>query len=1786
MDILTSWVIGLLLQFSFSTLPEKNPPDSSQIQPEITVIPTKKEDTITARLCVYGNSRTNIFPPSLFTATLVDTLLLPDNGLTGVSPGDIIEYTLRISRGSVTEAATGTTATIFLDENTSYKANSLESSVVAIDDAYDVIGNMSISVQATDGVLHNDINLDSDGLTVSLASNSGLQGTLNLQANGAFTFIPAAGFRGQTSFTYTVTDGTFSDTGTVTFTVNQMVWFIRTGSTAPGDGRLGTPFSSVTNFISLANDMSGDKIFLYSGTYTAALTLLDRQWLIGQGTTSGSFYSACGLSTPVFPVVPAQTLPNLSGTSPTLSSSSGTLVAAKKNRITGVDVSNTGGTAFSASTFDSLYIRQMSVTNASGPAVTISTGFLDAEFIKINSNGGIFGMKIATTTGSCKVTGSANTDNSGGIIQGFSQRGIDIQNARSIQLQNIKLESSAITSNQAGCVDNSNSSCYSALHASNVLGLSLQNIDIPICSATGFNFYQVKNLSVDGCSVNQTGNYFFENCMTAVNLSGTCSILQSSFSQPASKALNIYRSSNDTLQLTIQNSLFLDSYTSQLGQDLLECTSQNIGLTMIQLTGCRFKKAKTKAIQIIADDSSLIQLSMTDCAIVTDNFEMAGLDVTATGSAGIKYNVIQNDTIQSRGEVAILSYTATSGSMEGRINQNGFIEKTADSTDMFSAIRILQEEGGWGKIEVLNNSHLNLSNGEAALQGISRAAATGSGRLDLTTVGNTIQTDINSLEGIEMRTGSSLTGTENNTGCIRAASNQVTAGSIRAFRSRQVNPSSQLLLQGSGTNINDYWTANSNTNVGGSILGAGTLTFGATCLLPTHSSFQAAEHWITASKDDGVEAELQSETSLYPDPSGVVAVNPPTSAKPLLNISGQQITVGGSGFTLPANKSIIIRWQAEVNALIPPGVCNLASQASIAGSNFSTFVSDDPESTTPGDSTFTDLIVPVAVSCPASVQVAINNSNCTSSQTFLADASGCPAASVTYTINQQTITFPYDFSPGQTLVTVNVTNSAPSSASCTFTVTVDGLQGAYQVGGSDTLCANGSGAAITLADSDTGISYQLFKNGVSTGVNKAGTDTAISFTGVTESGVYTIKGVTSSGCTVSMTDSARVLILSLPNAGMDADTILCGTGTTLLTASTSNGTGMWSVRSGPSLAGGQFASVLAASTQFTAAGGPGTYENLWVVSNGVCPEDTASFSVTVKSLPSALAGNDTTLCLGESVMLRASAMNGTGVWQIVASPSGSTPQLIDNQLSNATFSADKNGTYSLSWNVSETGCPTKRDTVIMTVYLNPAEFLTGNQTICSGMSLMPLLATSATATFSYLWSRDNLQNISGISQSGQDSIPGKLINQTNTAQNVNFTLVSGQCRTQEFTSTVTINPAPVATFSLEERSGLQSNDGILCAGDTLSIMVAGASTYLWGTGQTSQLIRQTPTDSTFYRVQMVSIDGCIASDSIFVKVFQNPNGQVQVTDVSGIANNDAVICLGDSLLLQATLGFTYLWAGGETESSFYTSPMSSQLITVRMTDAVGCSDLDSVQVVVNQLPDVMVSIEENSVTPDDGNVCRGATAMLLASGAQQYIWSTGQTDTQIEVQPQSTATYSVTGTDTLGCVNKDSARLNVKILPNINVSGPSGMVCAGVGGQLTASGGFSYEWSDGQTGATITVNPPMTTTYTVTITDIDGCTASSEITYLVDLCCVKPTLSIGKITQPTCQQGGSIEFSGLPNGNWTLFQRGIIQKVYTSSGNQFTAPDIPEGVYRFQVADENGCISALTPPFQAILVNY
>ncbi len=363
--------------------------------------------------------------------------------------------------------------------------------------------------------------------------------------------------------------------------------------------------------------------------------------------------------------------------------------------------------------------------------------------------------------------------------------------------------------------------------------------------------------------------------------------------------------------------------------------------------------------------------------------------------------------------------------------------------------------------------------------------------------------------------------------------------------------------------------------------------------------------------------------------------------------------------------------------------------------------------------------------------------------------------------------------------------------------------------------------------------------------------------------------------------------------------------------------------------------------------------------------------------------------------------------------------------------------------VTSQGC-TAVDDIKIDEYPPPLAETVPDTSLCEGNSAQ----LTATGGIYYQWSTSDTTST---------------INVSPTITTTYWVTVSNNYCSDTDSVTVTVYPLPVADAG---------NDQTVCTGDTVVLTANGGTNYEWSTGSLSQTISITPVSSTYYYVT-VSENNCADVDSVLVTV---------VSSITADAGVNQTICQGDSTTLSATGGNTYIWSTMETSQDINVSPSNTTTYFVTATTG-SCTDIDSVTVNVNSLP-----------VADAGpgqTVCQGSSTTLTATGGTSYVWSTSQTGATISVTPASQTTYYVTVTLN-GCSNTDSVTIDINPLP-VADAGNDQTICENETVILSATGGTSYVWSNGDTNASTQVTPSNTTIYYVTVTDNNSCTATDDI---------------------------------------------------------------------------------------------
>ncbi len=273
-------------------------------------------------------------------------------------------------------------------------------------------------------------------------------------------------------------------------------------------------------------------------------------------------------------------------------------------------------------------------------------------------------------------------------------------------------------------------------------------------------------------------------------------------------------------------------------------------------------------------------------------------------------------------------------------------------------------------------------------------------------------------------------------------------------------------------------------------------------------------------------------------------------------------------------------------------------------------------------------------------------------------------------------------------------------------------------------------------------------------------------------------------------------------------------------------------------------------------------------------------------------------------------------------------------------------------------------------------------------------------------------------------------------------------------------------------------DTSICLGDSVTISSGTYFSYQWSNGDKTPSIIISPVVKTTYTLTVSSSDGCKAIDDKIIDVNPLPKAN---------AGKDSTICNGSKYSLSAIGGQFYQWNIGSFNQVVPINPVKTTTYTVTVLNNFNCSNSDDIIVTVVQLPIVIID--------KDDTICKGETVSLSVNGNGTYTWNTGQTSSFINVSPTITSTYSVSAKNYCGTA-EDSTVIFVYPLPLAN-AGTDDTICEGQTVTLSAVGGIKYFWSTKQTVQTFNTQSLINTTFTVTVTDDNGCSALDEVQIFV-----------------------------------------------------------------------------------------
>lgn len=619
-------------------------------------------------------------------------------------------------------------------------------------------------------------------------------------------------------------------------------------------------------------------------------------------------------------------------------------------------------------------------------------------------------------------------------------------------------------------------------------------------------------------------------------------------------------------------------------------------------------------------------------------------------------------------------------------------------------------------------------------------------------------------------------------------------------------------------------------------------------------------------------------------------------------------------------------------------------------------------------------------------------------------------------------------------------------------------------------------------------------------------------------GTYTISVTNTNGCVFNATTA--VTVNANPTATASSSTPVICAGNTISLTGGGVGTYQWA---GPNTfsSTAQSPIIVNATTLST-----GTYTI--TVTNSTNCSSTATVAVIVNAIPTATASSSMpVVCAGNNISLTGGGI-GMYAW---AGPNGYSSTAQSPTISNATISAT--GTYTIT--VTNTSSCTSTATVAVTVNAVPTATASNNSPVCAGNSV----ALTGGGIGTYLWTGP-----SGYSSTAQSPT---IANATILSSGVyRITVTNANNCTSTATTSVTVNPLPVVDTGANQTicEGSTASLTATCNLLTFNTTLSGASEVPANASTATGNVSGTYDKVTKQLLLTFTFNGLTANASAahLHKGAVGVNGPVQI-GFSGVpsATSGSFTYIGTLTTTQETdllAGLYYAnihnasFPGGEIRGQLSTacvannfvwnpgnlsgqtvtvSPSAAQLYTITATNtATGCSTTATTTVNVDPRP--VPTIGSN--TP----VCAGNTLNLNAGGGTSYAWSGPNTFTATDTNPSiasvtllATGTYTVTVTNVNGCTNTATTAVVINSLPTATASNNS-PICSGTTLNLTGGGVGSYLWSGPNTFTSTAQSPSIllsTTsisgTYTILVTNVNGCTSTATTSVNVNPVVTIPT---------------------------------------------------------------------------------
>lgn len=829
-----------------------------------------------------------------------------------------------------------------------------------------------------------------------------------------------------------------------------------------------------------------------------------------------------------------------------------------------------------------------------------------------------------------------------------------------------------------------------------------------------------------------------------------------------------------------------------------------------------------------------------------------------------------------------------------------------------------------------------------------------------------------------------------------------------------------------------------------------------------------------------------------------------TSCPPLTITPASQVNVncfGGSTGSFSVSTS---GGASPYDYTLMNGATTVASFTNIAGSQSFTGLAAGTYTLNVLDNNGCPGTTTITITQPASAAtVAITGSTTT----------GCGSSTGTATAQASGGSTPWDYvwtgASGTILTTNNITtsNTVTGLAAGTYTITITDNNGCTAnttvtittatgpslavTGSTNVSCFGGSNGTATANATGGASPYDYVWTGASGTVSSNTNITVPSTASGLSAGTYTVVTTDNGGCTATQTVTITQPATAAAVAITGSTTTGCGTSTGTATAQASGGASPWDyVWTGAS---GTLLTTNDITGPNTVTGlATGTYTITITDANG-CTANTTVVITTATGPALAVTSSTNVLCFGASTgSATVNATGGASPYDYVWSGSSGTIQTDNNITIPSTSGGLAAGTYTVV--VTDNGGCTSSQTITITQPASAAGVsITSSTPATCGASngSATATATGGSGPYDYVWTNGTgtLQTTNNI------STPDVLSGLAAGTYTVTITDNNG-CTA---TTTANITNSSGATTSITAQTNVScfgGNNGSATANAT-----GGSSPYdyVWtgasGTLQTDNNISIPSTLSGLtagtYTVTVTDNSGCVSNTTVTIT---QPSTAVTISSTSatnatcGSSNGTASVTVSGGTIGS---GYTYSWtpSGGSGSSA---TALAAGTYTVTVHDGNGCVTDTTITIGNSGGPSVSLTSQTN-VLCNGGNNGSATVNASGGTGSLTYSWS-GGAGTSSTATNLTAGTYTVTVTDGTGCSNTTTVTITQPSAITASVS-TSAATCGVSDGSatVTAAGGtgtLTYSWSGGPTTATYSGIPSGS--YTVTVSDANGCTQSAS----------------------------------------------------------------------------------------------